>query len=119
MGHGVLVQTGQIFWLWFGLAAAAGGTINYALPRYWKWRKRAGGVKPGSPAPEAESRAEKRSLKSVLIGAFRELARADFWLIVLALALGDWIRYLLPFAAVGAQVYWILLFAVRDEDNRL
>ena len=58
-------------------------------------------------------------MKSVLIDAFRELARADFWLIVLALALADWMRYLLPLAAVGAQVYWILLFAVRDEDNHV
>ncbi len=119
MGHGVLVQTGQIIWLWFGLAAAAGGTINYALPRYWKWRDRGRGIEPDSPAPELEPAAQKRSLKSVLIGAFRELARADFWLIVLVLALGDWMRYLLPLAAVGAQVYWILLFAVRGEDNRV
>ncbi len=122
MGLGALVQTGQIIWLWFGLAAAAGGTINYVLPRYWKWREwrqRGGGTEPDSPAAESETGAEKRSLKSLLIGAVRELARADFWLIVLVLALGDWIRYLLPLAAVGAQVYWILLFAVHGEDNRV
>jgi phosphatidylglycerophosphate synthase len=119
MGQGAFVQTGQVIWLWFGLAAAAGGTINYVLPRYWKWRDRNSKAAPDSRAPEPNSEAEKRSLKTVLIGAFRELARADFWLIVLALAMADWMRYLLPLAAVGAQVYWILLFAVRDENNHV
>ena len=119
MGLGAEVQTGQVIWLWCGLAAAAGGTINYVLPRYWKWRNRNGDAEPDNRAPEPELAAQKKSLKSVLIDAFRELARADFWLIVLALALADWMRYLLPLAAVGAQVYWILLFAVRDEDNHV
>lgn len=117
MGYGALAETGQDIWLWFGLAAAIGGTINYALSVYWRWRKSDGGGED-VPAKSVEE-PEAETLKTMLIVAFREFARADFWVIVLALALMDWMRYLLPFAAVGAQVYWILQFTVRGNDQRV
>jgi len=119
MGQGAHAQTGQIIWLWFGLAAAAGGTINYALSLYWKWRDGLGEFELVMVNPDAGAAAEYKDFKTVLIVAFRELARADFWAIVLALALLDWMRYLLPLAAVGAQVYWILGSTVRDEDHHV
>ncbi len=41
---------------------------------------------------------------------FRELTRADFWLIVLALSIFDVTWVLLPAGAIGAQVYWATQF---------
>jgi len=46
--------------------------------------------------------------RDVAVFAFRGLARADFWLIVAGLALGGWLWVLLPAAAIGAQVFWLL-----------
>ena len=119
MGHGALLETGQIIWLWFGLAASIGGTINYALSVYWRLRKSGGDPDAIGSDTEPDAAPDPEGLKSVLIVAFREFARAAFWAIVLALALMDWMRYLLPFAAVGAQVYWILQFTVRGNDHRV
>ena len=42
---------------------------------------------------------------------FRELSRADFCFIVLALAIFDLTWVLLPAAAVGAHAYWVFRFA--------
>ena len=42
-----------------------------------------------------------------VIYIFHKLSRADFCLIVLGLALFNVTWILLPFAAIGAQVYWI------------
>ena len=42
-----------------------------------------------------------------VIYVFHKLSRADFCIIVLVLAVFNLAWILLPFAAVGAQVYWI------------
>ena len=70
-----------------------------------------------NPADEGEFKrpAQNDSIGKWLVFVLRELARADFCFIVLALAALDWLPYLLPFAAVGSQVYWITFFVVRDE----
>ncbi len=92
-------------WLWFGIAAGAGGTINYLasmLP-----------VAPGSANSEATAGdAEASALPATPLEwtafIFRELMRADFCFIVLLMALFDSLWWLLPAAAIGAQVYWML-----------
>jgi hypothetical protein len=54
-----------------------------------------------------------------VVFAFRELTRADFCFIVLALVLFDVVWVLLPAAAVGAQVYWLTRFSGGAGDYRV
>ena len=70
-----------------------------------------------NPADEGEFKRPTKAdaLGKWLVFVFRELARADFCFIVLILAAFDWLIYLLPFAALGSQAYWITFFIVRDE----
>lgn len=94
-------------WLWFGLAAGAGGTLNYLasmLPAL------SGGGAATPPAEQGPSDAAAMPATPLEWTAFvfRELMRADFCFIVLLLALVDSLWWLLPAAAIGAQVYWML-----------
>lgn len=101
-------ETGEDLWWWLGLAAAAGGTINYAIVQFVKLN--------GSPAhhtPEDKWPAKDASLLAWFVFIFRDQFREDFCFIVLLLALAEWLVWLLPFAAVGAQVYWISFIALK------
>ena len=106
LGYGTWSATDQIFWLWFGVAAAVGATIDYGidLVLYAKAQK----------DPEARSREDEASEPKKpenfidwLIYIFHKLSRADFCVIVAVLALFDVAWILLPLGAIGAQVYWI------------
>jgi phosphatidylglycerophosphate synthase len=114
LGLGAEAAWGSRWWFWFGVAGAAGGTINYCLGLYMDWR--AGGAKDTAAAPPP-ARAEPARLLDTLGYVFRELTRADFCFILLVLALFGWSWALLPPAAVGAQVYWCLAFikGVREH----
>ncbi len=103
VGFAAMTAFADPLWFWFGAAAALGGTINAFLPLFL------GGV------PEGEDQVAQLSdldadagWTDVAVFAFRGLARADFWLIVLALAVFGWVWVLLPAAAIGAQVFWLL-----------
>ncbi|PIW25810.1 MAG: hypothetical protein COW30_18225 [Rhodospirillales bacterium CG15_BIG_FIL_POST_REV_8_21_14_020_66_15] len=103
IGYHAMAEAGDVLWMWLGGAAALGGTINALLPLVL------GGV------PEGETQVAKLAdldgdagWGDVAVFAFRGLARADFWLIVMCLAFGGWLWVLLPAAAVGAQVFWLL-----------
>ena len=103
VGYHAMAETGDMIWMWLGAAAALGGTISAALPFVL------GGV------PDGETQVARLSdldgdagWRDVAVFAFRGLARADFWLIVAGLALGGWLWVLLPAAAIGAQVFWLL-----------
>lgn len=103
VGYHTMAEAGDTVWMWLGAAAALGGTISAALPLFL------GGV------PEGETQVARLSdldgeagWRDVAVFAFRGLARADFWLIVAGLALGGWLWVLLPAAAIGAQVFWLL-----------
>ena len=102
LGVGMAAATGQGFWNWLGLAAAAGGTINYVLGLILAARDAGAG---GDSAPEAD-RQRPHTPREWILFAFRELTRADFCFIILALALFDALWVLLPAGAIGAQVYW-------------
>ena len=52
-----------------------------------------------------------RGRREWIIYVFRELSRADFCFIVLALAVFDLTWVLLPVAAAGAHAYWVFRFA--------
>jgi phosphatidylglycerophosphate synthase len=120
MGHGIHAGTQQVIWIWLGWAAAAGSTINYMIALYANRQKQAENRERHVPEPESEvGNHERPRLIKMFSIALREFARADFCFILLAVVLLDGLNYLLPLAAIGAQVYWILYFAVRGEDHRV
>ena len=106
LGYGTAQVNGQQFWFWLGLAAAAGAFIDYIVDLIHQAKK--------SENPEAITREEQAKEPKQpedgldwLIYIFHKLSRADFCIIVLGLALFNVTWILLPFAAVGAQAYWI------------
>jgi len=104
LGFGVSHASGQALWLWMGLAAVAGGTINLWLRERRAARSR---LSPKAGAEGWEYSAAPDTWRRYLLFAFRELSRADFCFIVLALSLGDLTWVLLPAGAIGAQAYWM------------
>ena len=114
LGIGTMRATGEDLWLWLGLIAAAGATFNYfiVVAREIVARMRpppeATRGKVRQSAPSGPVRPEGAGQWALFI--FRESFRADFCIIVLALALIGHTWLLLPAAAVGAQVYWVTHF---------
>ena len=100
LGTSVARADGQELWLWLGVAAAAGCTIDYVSRIVTGMRPRRAGAAPGPG----------KTRKARFIYVFRVLVRTDFCFIVAALAVIDATWVLLPAGAVGAQVYWILRF---------
>jgi phosphatidylglycerophosphate synthase len=105
VGYDAMHQFDHVIWMWMGAAAALGGTISAILPF----------VLPRIIESEGEGNVSQLTdlgqdagWVDVLIFAFRGLARADFWLIVLGLAIAGYVWVLLPAAAIGSQVFWLL-----------
>ena len=88
-----------------GAAAAAGGTINYALAVFFAERDADDDT---TPSPDHD---RPETAWQWTVFAFRELARADFCFLVLGLGLAGAQWLLLPAAAIGAQVYWLMQFS--------
>lgn len=109
LGAGVTIDTGETVWLWLGLAAAFGGTLNYGLG--FLVARGPGDVTEVEPGQTWPQNAQEWALF-----AFRELSRADFCFIVLVLAMIDGAWILLPAGAVGAQVYWATLMIRRARE---
>jgi hypothetical protein len=106
LGYGTAQVNGQQFWFWLGLAAAAGAFIDYVVDLVHEAKK--------ANDPDAISREQQASEPKQpedgldwIIYIFHKLSRADFCIIVLVLALFNVTWILLPFAAIGAQAYWI------------
>ncbi len=106
LGYGTWVATGNIVWLWLGLAAAVGATIDYAIDivLYARAKK-----DPDQKTREQEATDVRKpeDFLDWLIYIFHKLSRADFCVIVLGLALFHVAWILLPLGAIGAQAYWI------------
>ncbi len=113
LGIGAAAHWNQRWWFWLGVAGAAGGTINYFLGLYMDLS--AGGARDTAATPTV--RAEPERWIDRLGYVLRELARADFCFILLALALMGWSWALVPAGAIGAQVYWCAAFikGVREH----
>jgi hypothetical protein len=108
LGAGVSDRTEEPFWLWCGLIATAGGTINYAIDSLRDSGVKIGGSDEGSWHHATEDRpVESHADRSIYVS---RVIRNDFCFIVLALALADALWILLPTGAIGAQVYWMLQF---------
>lgn len=119
LGFGTWTATDQMFWLWLGLAASAGATIDFGVdinrvPRWKKLWGKAAAEDEAEQVPE-EAAPKTNSFSAQLIYIGHSLSRADFCFIVLALAAFDVTWILLPLAAVGAQVYWIVDLFRRDR----
>ena len=106
LGYGTTQATGQFFWAWLGYAAAAGAFIDYVVDLIYHSKNE---KKDDSKTREEVASEPKRPEDALdwLIYIFHKLSRADFCLIVLGLAVFNFTWILLPFAAIGAQVYWI------------
>ncbi|MFT5426527.1 MAG: archaetidylinositol phosphate synthase [Gammaproteobacteria bacterium] len=106
LGYGTAQVNGQQFWFWLGLAAAAGAFIDYIVDLIHEAKKT---NNPDAISREEQASAPKQPEDALdwIIYIFHKLSRADFCIIVLILALFNVTWILLPFAAIGAQVYWI------------
>lgn len=106
LGYGASRVDGEQLWLWLGLAAAAGATIDYVVDLIAEYRARS---RPEQRSREEQASAPRKPQTPLdwFIYVFHKLSRADFCLIVLGLAAGGVAWVLLPLGAVGAQVYWI------------
>ena len=101
LGYGVTSQGGSAWWLGLGMTAALGSTINYFI----------GAFHPGPDTPaSAPATVLPQGLTQTVLYFFREIFRADFCFIVLALSFFDATWILLPLSAIGAQVYWVTGF---------
>lgn len=106
LGYGVWQTTDNSIWMWLGAAATLGATIDYCIDIYFNAQTR---IRLATQAAEADATAEDvtKTLADRLMYVFHTLSRADFCFIILALTLFDVVWILLPFAAIGAQIYWI------------
>lgn len=106
LGYGVSAATGQAIWLWFGLAATAGTTIDYVIDLIHHVKAKRD---PAAATREQTAKGERRPEDAIdwLIYIFHKLSRADFCVIVFGLALLDVTWVLLPLGAIGAQAYWV------------
>ncbi len=106
LGYGVWKSNGMAIWFWFGAAAAAGACIDYLIDLY-KHRQAANSEDARSREEVAAEPKTPEDALDWIIYIFHKLSRADFCIIILVLALFNVTWILLPFAAIGAQVYWI------------
>jgi len=114
LGYGYAEKTATEVWLWLGLISALGTTINYC---FGVWQETV--YKPGKDNDQPDELDIPNNIKDWILFIFRELFRADFFIIVLVLALIDQTWLLLPTAAVGAHAYWIMAIAARDKNYRV
>ena len=121
LGYGTWVSNGEIIWLWLGLIAAAGSTVDYIvdLIRFNPFALAKKAVeKEASAEPDEEAEPEDDSPQTFgqkLFFIFHTLSRAEFCFIILILSAFDVAWVLLPFGAIGAQAFWLGdLFRKRD-----
>lgn len=106
LGYGAWQAFGEVYWFWFGIAAAVGATIDYVVDIVMYLRA---AKQPETKSREEEATDVRKPEDAVdwLIYVFHKLSRADFCVIVFGLALFDVTWVLLPLGAVGAQAYWV------------
>lgn len=116
LGASTARADGHALWLWLGGLAAFGATLNLVFMVSLKkdLRLHAGDAESTAPLSADEvaritapASAEGSRWWDHAVYAMRELFKADFCFLILALAALDALWLLLPAAAIGAQVYWI------------
>ena len=121
LGYGTWVGGGEIIWLWLGLIAAGGSTVDYIVDLFRAnpfIQARKAAEKQELPNIEQEQEPEENAEKTFgqkLFYIFHTLSRAEFCFILLILSAFDVVWVLLPFGAIGAQAFWLGdLFRKRD-----
>lgn len=110
LGVAVTRETGNVIWLWLGVAAAAGGSINYLISLVTDYRAAHTAEPNQTLDKQSPSYDQPEGWNQWLVFIFRELFRADFCFVALILGLMDAMWLLLPAGALGAQIYWLILF---------
>ena len=113
LGYGHAMLTDQPWWLWLGLIAAGGATINYMLALYFAHKDHSDSA---DEDVEASEHVQPQTLRMWFVFFFRELVRSDFCFLFFALAMFNGVWLLLPAAAIGAQVYWMMAF-IREARS--
>ena len=117
LGYGTYTTSNNHFWFWMGLAAALGATINYFISIYLcSPKKEEENFSAVNEIYYADYRQQLETRGEVALFIFRELFRADFWLLVLILAIFDLVWVLLPVSAFGAQAYWITQLITKGKQ---
>lgn len=126
LGYGAWIADSEIWWLYLGLIAAAGSTVDYGVDlvranRYIQARKAAEREAAAADAPDAKQGEQEddadapKTFGDKLFYIFHTVSRAEFCFIVLILSAFDVVWVLLPFGAIGAQAFWLGdLFRKRD-----
>ena len=106
LGYGVFSTSNEKLWLWFGLAAAAGATIDFVIDLIFHYKEK---QDSNSMNREQIAKDTRKPTDAIdwMIYIFHKLSRADFCIIIFGLSLFDITWVLLPLGAIGAQFYWI------------
>ena len=94
-------EQGETYWLWLAGAAALGASMNTALALARRPSREAK-LSQLSALPRSASWLDKLGF------VLRGLIKADFWLLLLILTLGDLLWLLLLTAALGSHAFWLL-----------
>ena len=117
LGYGTYTTSNNHFWFWMGLAAALGATINYIISIYLcSLKEQEKYLSTVNNKNNQDFRQQPKTRIEVALFIFRELCRADFWLLVLILAIFDLVWILLPASAFGAQAYWITQLITKGKQ---
>ena len=117
LGYGTYTTSNNHFWFWMGLAAALGATINYFISIYLcSLKEQEEYLSTVNQNNYEDYRQQLETRIEVALFIFRELLRADFWLLVLILAIFDLVWILLPVSAFGAQAYWITQLITKGKQ---
>ena len=104
LGYAQSAFSGEKWYLYLGWIAFTGATINYILGYILDY------FDTENVTASEGSQCHPSSMLEWSIFIFRELTRADFCFIILILGFFDKVWVLLPFGAIGSQVYWLALF---------
>ena len=106
LGYGVYTASSEKIWLWLGLAATFGATIDYFIDLFFHYKENQK-LNINNREQIAKVVRKPEDLIDWMIFIFHKLSRADFCIIVFGLSLIDLTWVLLPLGAIGAQFYWI------------
>lgn len=116
LGYGVSEITGHVVWLLLGIIAACGALIDYIIDLRYHAKNKSNSI---TREQQAEHSKKPQNKSDWLIYIFHKISRADFCFIVFLLSIFNLTYILLPFAAIGAQIYWITDLFERARGYRI
>ncbi len=109
LGWKASVDLGDPIWLWFGVATAVGAFMNLVVALFVKEQPSAQALAASDLSQSVRPTHFDGGIgwRDKAIYAFRELLRADLWIVLVVLGALDLLWILLPAAAIGSHVFWI------------